>query len=1130
MQAPALPSCEGARLAALLEARVLDTPPEERFDRITRLAKRVLGVKIALVSLIDQDRQWFKSRQGLAAQETPRTISFCGHAILGERIFEVPDASADPRFAENPLVLGEPRIRFYAGAPIFTSTGFAAGTLCIIDEAPRRLSADERLILRDLADLVEQEIEISRQRSRRQALEVLAEITTHATDDPQEAMRAAVTAASAFLAMPFAVVGRRDGAMYRILLHGGETGELREGASLPAEETLCASIVDQTAVHVFDERSVEACGAEGAPAPPRAAGFGKIGCYLGVPLELEGGARGALGFYAPEAPPGGLGAAEIEFAERLGRWVARSLGRWEVDRRLERQRRLSELIATAQAEFIRHDGLDAGLHRLLSGALELTQCGLGFFVTLDPPAAAGLTASSGSARLATAARDSAHDRQSEVCERWAAPSDSLLGKVLASGDPLILDDEKAQADPTPIGLPAAAPPIANLLALPVRAQDETIALLVLANRSEGIADALLTLTSPLVAAFAQLVDAARERRERQDERKKLDRLSRVASETSDAVIITDPDGRIEWVNDGFQRLTGYSEAEAVGRRPGPLLQGADTDPAVVGTMREALRRREPFVVEIVNYAKDGAPYWLRINCSPLWRPDGSLEGFMAIESDLTKERAAAAQIEENEKRLSTVIDSTGVGTWVWDMQTDARVYNDRYCELLGYPPDQYRALGPTAWRARLHPDDARGVDQAFAAHLRGDAPFYAATYRMRRKDGSWILIHDRGRVSDWTADGRPVQMSGIHSDVTREKEFEISLQRSETLLRGLFELSPVGIALNDFDTGAFVDVNAALLRATGYDRKTFLTLSSWDLTPVEYGPQEAEQRKALESAGRYGPYEKEYVRKDGKRFPVLLNGLVVRDLAGRRLIWSIIEDISERKRTERLKAEFVSTVSHEIRTPLTALSGSIGLVQGSMADAVPPPMRKLLDIAQKNAMRLNRLVDDLLDFEKLTAGKMVLDRQMEDLCVLVREAVEENEAYARRYGVRYEIACAPASIRAPLDGYRLKQVLANLLSNGAKFSPTGAVVSVAVAEKDAWARVSVTDCGAGVPDDFKDRLFEKFSQADGSDSREKGGTGLGLAISRQLIDLMGGAIGVADNPAGGAVFFFDLPLSEDDEP
>ena len=155
---PAIPSNESRRLQSLRDLRLLDTPPEERFDRVTRLARQLFSTPIALVSLVDADRQWFKSRQGLDAKETPRDISFCGHAILDDKIMVVNDAETDQRFCDNPLVCGNPSIRFYAGYPLAAPDGSRVGTLCVIDDKPKEISKEQLQLLRELGRMVEEEL------------------------------------------------------------------------------------------------------------------------------------------------------------------------------------------------------------------------------------------------------------------------------------------------------------------------------------------------------------------------------------------------------------------------------------------------------------------------------------------------------------------------------------------------------------------------------------------------------------------------------------------------------------------------------------------------------------------------------------------------------------------------------------------------------------------------------------------------------------------------------------------------------------------------------------------------------------------------------------------------------------
>lgn len=232
----------------------------------------------------------------------------------------------------------------------------------------------------------------------------------------------------------------------------------------------------------------------------------------------------------------------------------------------------------------------------------------------------------------------------------------------------------------------------------------------------------------------------------------------------------------------------------------------------------------------------------------------------------------------------------------------------------------------------------------------------------------------------------------------------------------------------------------------------------------------------------------------------------------------------EAERASRVKSEFISTVSHELRTPLTAISGALGLVAGGVAGALPAAASEMVGIALKNSKRLSFLINDLLDMEKLLAGKLHFDRRVQPLMPLLEQALADNQAYAAQFGVRYVLRERVDGVQVEVDAQRLQQVLANLLSNAAKFSPSGAAVEVDVVQRGGTVRVTVTDHGPGIATEFQPRIFQKFSQADASDTRQKGGTGLGLAISRELTERMGGRMGFQSQPGEGARFFFELPV------
>jgi PAS domain S-box-containing protein len=239
--------------------------------------------------------------------------------------------------------------------------------------------------------------------------------------------------------------------------------------------------------------------------------------------------------------------------------------------------------------------------------------------------------------------------------------------------------------------------------------------------------------------------------------------------------------------------------------------------------------------------------------------------------------------------------------------------------------------------------------------------------------------------------------------------------------------------------------------------------------------------------------------------------------------YSLGTDITETKRIDRMKSEFVSTVSHELRTPLTSIRGSMGLLAGGVAGALSETAKSLVDIATNNCERLIRLINDILDTEKFEAGLMRFDLKVVDLQLLVTQTLAANEGFAAQHGVSLRLRAAHGTMRANVDADRLIQVVTNLLSNAVKFSPPQSEVEAILSRAAGRIRLEVCDRGPGIPEEFRSRIFQKFSQADSSDRREKGGTGLGLNISKAIVEGLGGTIGFSTEAGVGTSFFFEIP-------
>jgi signal transduction histidine kinase len=231
----------------------------------------------------------------------------------------------------------------------------------------------------------------------------------------------------------------------------------------------------------------------------------------------------------------------------------------------------------------------------------------------------------------------------------------------------------------------------------------------------------------------------------------------------------------------------------------------------------------------------------------------------------------------------------------------------------------------------------------------------------------------------------------------------------------------------------------------------------------------------------------------------------------------------ERKRLDRLKDEFVATVSHELRTPLTSIAGSLGLLMGNAAGKLPDAAVRLLAIAHTNSQRLVRLVNDILDIEKMESGQIIFKFVQVGVRPLIEQAIEANRGFAEGSGVRIRLEDAGAVCDVLADPDRLAQVVTNLLSNAIKFSPADNEVVVAIENGSDVVRISVRDHGPGISADFKPRIFERFAQADATNARQNGGTGLGLSIVKQIVDRLHGEVGFVDAPGGGTVFHVQLP-------
>ena len=716
-----------------------------------------------------------------------------------------------------------------------------------------------------------------------------------------------------------------------------------------------------------------------------------------------------------------------------------------------------------------------------------------------------------------------------------APGSGLPGRVWLTGQPTWIPDLLTDGD-FPRAPYAERDGVRAGLGVPIRVQQETIGVLEFFDRETRKPEP--ELLEMILAACGQIGQFIH----RKQEEAARAHMAAIVASSEDAIVGLGLDGAITSWNQGAARIYQYASAEMIGQSIDALA------PRESSGIAATLRNRRIEHLETVHVRKDGSLIDVAITFSPILDVSGATVGASAISRDITAEKEARQALRESEERLELALSGGALGLWDSHLPTGRVVFNDRWGQMLGYDTGEIEhRVG--AWERLLHPEDAPRVLQTFEDHLAGYTPHYECEYRLRTKAGHWKWILSRGKVVERDAHGNPVRVTGTHLDVEQRKRTEEARRQAEQALlaaelrfRSLTQSTADAILSAD-SHGNILSWNNGAEKMFGYREEELLGRSVTMIMPAKYreayGHGLARRRAGGEAPVVGKTIELWGLRKNGTEFPLELS-LSAWTTADGELYGGIIRDITDRRKTAaelaqardaalestRLKSEFLANMSHEIRTPMNAIIGLSSLLLDTELNA---EQRDFAETVHQSAEALLVLANDILDFSKIEAGKLDLDIVEFDLRQLVEECMQTNAERADRKGL--ELAClmpdsVPTSLRG--DPVRLRQVLLNLVGNAIKFTARGEV-SVRVdrldAESDAATiRFEVVDTGIGVPAAARKRIFNSFTQADGSMTRKYGGTGLGLAISKQLVDLMGGEIGFESEPDKGSTFWFKVRL------
>jgi PAS domain S-box-containing protein len=640
--------------------------------------------------------------------------------------------------------------------------------------------------------------------------------------------------------------------------------------------------------------------------------------------------------------------------------------------------------------------------------------------------------------------------------------------------------------------------------------------------------------------FAMIEDISIEK-ERENQ---LNILSSIAAENTNGVVISDKDGKIEWVNKSFENMTGYSLKELRNTKPGKFLQGKDTNPQTVAYLRNQIHAGEPFVCEILNYHRSGRPYWLRIQGQALKDKDGNVVKYFAIEEDITKEKETQQKLKEFESRFRLALEKIGDNVWEYDFLTNKTVFSNPKNIFIGYVAGESTENNIKWWES-IHKDDLHILIENDKKCRNGEIDFHTLEYRMILNDGSIRWVLDRGVVIEKDKEGKPLKIIGTHADITDKKNAEVAIRRKEEKYRNI--IANINLGLLEVDNDEKIQyANQSFCNMCGYELDELLGKKASAMFVRNESIELINNKNELRKKSISDAYEISVSNKKGEHRWWLISGAPNYNDVGE-LIGSIgiHLDITEHKKLEielleaknnaeasaRAKETFLANMSHEIRTPMNAI---IGMSNQLAKSNLGHDQQFYLRTIQSASDNLLFIINDILDLSKIEAGKLALEHIGFEPQKIISDAMQVMMYKAQEKGISFTNSFYDSKLSSVFigDPYRLNQVLLNLISNAVKFTDNGGVDIICELIDDKVAsqmvKVTVTDTGIGMDESFINQMFDKFSQEYKSGSRKFGGTGLGMSISKNLIELMGGNIKVNSKKGVGTSISVTLDMAKGD--
>ncbi|BAY23139.1 multi-sensor hybrid histidine kinase [Calothrix sp. NIES-2100] len=1103
MKAP-LPDDEKQRIESLLEYKILDTPSEAAFDDLTRLASYICGTPIALISLVDTNRQWFKSKVGLDALETPRDIAFCAHAILQPDVFIVPDATDDERFATNPLVISEPNVRFYAGVPLTNALGYSVGTLCVIDQIPRNLSPEQVEALRILGRQVIKQMELRRN------LASLVLVTKERKEKQKLRQQFFQRVAGGFglASVILVLIGVVSDHSTKVLIN--TTNQVKR---------------TQEKIHHLEELLSHIKDAE----------TGQRGYILTGQQSYLKPYQVALTKVNPE----------IEELRNLA--AAQS----------QQQQRLDALKLLVDAKFTEiKQTIDLRQRQGLEAALQLIRTNKGQSLMDDIRKVI---------REMETEEKELLQQQSQAATASANNTIWIIAIAIGSGfltlavvyyliygevtaRKLIEDTLNEERN-----FISAVLDTASALVIVLDAQGQIVRFNQACEQTTGYSFdevrgryfwnifVLPEEVEPAKAVFQQLQNGV-SAKDYENYWVTKDGSRRLIAWSN--TILKDEEGNVEYIIATGIDITARKRAEqhlaaeyattsalaeslTIQEATNRILQGigenlildwgeiwlVDESANVLrclNTWYKASSKLQEFAVvtQQMTFAlgvglpgcvwASGEPVWLSdvMNDDKFLRVEVAAQlglhtafafpicsgnqtiGVMAFfqqriqpqDADLLrimtslgnqvgqfiKRKQAEEQLLESQNRLQLVnnilteseqrwqlaLRGNSDGIWDWNVKTNEVFFSTRWKEMLGYA-EQEISHHVEEWSKRVHPDDLAWVTQLIQDHFAKKTPFYISEHRMLCKDGTYKWILDRGQAL-WDEAGNPVRMAGSHTDITERKRVEESLERERRQLQEIITSAPVAMAM--FDTEMrYLAYSNKWLTDYGIQEQSIINRSHYEVFPDIPEHWKAIHQLALQGEAISNP-EDVFYRENGSKIYLrwaIHPWLNHNDqVGGIIMVTDVINELVEAREAAVEASQFKSRFLANMSHEIrTPMNAVLGMTGLLLETTLNSEQRDFVETIRISGDALLSLINEILDLSKLEAGEMMLEILEFDLSTCFEEVLDLLAPQAHNKGLEIA-ALIYRNVPTQLlgDASRLRQILVNLISNAIKFSSSGEVV------------------------------------------------------------------------------------------